>query len=418
MSEAEEYDTALGSSGPTNGASATKPKRRSRMISNLTRQQAQHKRDQDRRAQRALRQRNKDRIESLEIALSRLSSSHAEEAAARDDRLRTLVEENRQLQARVEQLSGHGTRYQSTTVTPPAFWASPPADIPPLEGQSPWDHGWAASPNITTRQQESRYDPIVDCSRVDVAAQATGEYQRSGINAGMALPDASQSPAVERPASSAVPTVHAALPNHLPPTCALDHILLGFLRFHSNTTSKEVAKDLAGPAQISLKLYLHPELTENVNPISRLMNEVLSTFSHVRAPEKISFMYLMHRTMRWQIFPTETTYSDLPRWLRPTATQVIVPHAAWIDNIPWPSVRDMLIENPEKYPFTLFSTVYSQCVTVNWPYDATDAITEAGDDFVPNKIFEKHIQRLGNWTVSRDFEEHYPEMVQRVYSRD
>ncbi|KAH6663989.1 hypothetical protein F5X68DRAFT_265954 [Plectosphaerella plurivora] len=412
MSEAEEYDTALGSSGPTTGPSATKtkPKRRSRIVSNLTRQQAQLKRDQDRRAQRALRQRNKDRIESLEAALSRMSSSQAEEAAARDERLRTLVEENRQLQARVEQLSGHGTRNQSTTITPPASWISPSEDLPQLEGHSPWDHAWAASPSITMRQQESRYDPIADSdsSRDNVAARSTGD----------SLPDASQSPADERPAPSALPTVHAALPNHLPPTCPLDHILLGFLRFHSNATSREAAKDLAGPAQVSLKLYLHPELTENVNPISRLMNEVLSTFSHVRAPEKISFMYLMHRTMRWQIFPTETTFSDLPRWLRPTATQITVPHAAWIDNIPWPSVRDMLIENPEKYPFPLFSSVYSQCVTVNWPYDATDAITEAGDDFVPNKIFEKHIQRLGNWTVSRDFEEHYPEMVQRVYSRD
>lgn len=78
----------------------------------------------------------------------------------------------------------------------------------------------------------------------------------------------------------------------------------------------------------------------------------------------------------------------------------------------------MLIETPEKYPFHIFSGVYSQCVTVNWPYDEEDAISEIGDDAVLNPIFEKHIQRLGNWTVSRDFEEHYPEMVRCVYSRD
>lgn len=83
-----------------------------------------------------------------------------------------------------------------------------------------------------------------------------------------------------------------------------------------------------------------------------------------------------------------------------------------------PGVRDILIESPEKYPFELFSSVYSQCVTVNWPYDVEDALCEEGDDIVPSRIFAKHIRRLSNWTVSRDFEKHYPEMVNAVYSRD
>ena len=39
-----------------------------------------------------------------------------------------------------------------------------------------------------------------------------------------------------------------------------------------------------------------------------------------------------------------------------------------------PGVRDTLIENPDLYPFETFSEMYSQCVSVNWPYGPMDAI--------------------------------------------
>ena len=41
-------------------------------------------------------------------------------------------------------------------------------------------------------------------------------------------------------------------------------------------------------------------------------------------------------------------------------------------------MRDMLILNPEKYPFAFFSELYSQNVTVNWPYDTMDTVSQQG----------------------------------------
>ena len=35
------------------------------------------------------------------------------------------------------------------------------------------------------------------------------------------------------------------------------------------------------------------------------------------------------------ICPTQQNYRAMPAWLRPTVTQITVPHAMWIDNIPW-----------------------------------------------------------------------------------
>lgn len=39
--------------------------------------------------------------------------------------------------------------------------------------------------------------------------------------------------------------------------------------------------------------------------------------------------------LQWLISPTKEAYVAMPQWLRPTAAQIAVPHAAWIDNIPW-----------------------------------------------------------------------------------
>lgn len=35
------------------------------------------------------------------------------------------------------------------------------------------------------------------------------------------------------------------------------------------------------------------------------------------------------------VVPEQKSYESMPEWLRPTVTQITVPHAAWIDNVPW-----------------------------------------------------------------------------------
>lgn len=87
-----------------------------------------------------------------------------------------------------------------------------------------------------------------------------------------------------------------------------------------------------------------------------------------------------------------------------------------------PGVRDVLIENAELYPFEMFSEIYSQNVSVSWPYEAVDVVTSppswssAGEAL--NPIFEKHILKLSNWTVSQEFLVLLPQMTAAICSRD
>ena len=109
-----------------------------------------------------------------------------------------------------------------------------------------------------------------------------------------------------------------------------------------------------GPEHLCPRDLLDPTADPTSHSISQVMAEVLTTFPHVKLPEKLAFMYLMHLTTRvsqadtlpqshpqlipgiqWQVSPNMDSYSRLPVWLRPTVMQITVPHAAWIDNIPW-----------------------------------------------------------------------------------
>jgi hypothetical protein len=51
-----------------------------------------------------------------------------------------------------------------------------------------------------------------------------------------------------------------------------------------------------------------------------------------------------------------------------------------------------------------------------------DAVVRIGagspGEVILNPLFEKHIQKLSNWTVSREFELRFPEAAAAIQSRD
>ena len=76
----------------------------------------------------------------------------------------------------------------------------------------------------------------------------------------------------------------------------------------------------------------------------------------------------------------------------------------------------MLIEKSNQYPFRLFSEIYSHTINVNWPYDVEDAVTQPGPSGVVSlsPVFEKHVRMLSNWTVTKEFEQYFPDIVRLI----
>lgn len=107
----------------------------------------------------------------------------------------------------------------------------------------------------------------------------------------------------------------------------------------------------------------------------------------------------------------------MPVWLRPTHAQLSIPHAAWIDRMPWPGMRDHLIAHPE---ITLddLAAVYGSSFYIRWQYDPAHVLMTAEENsklVVTNPVFEQHILQLKNWVVGRKFRAKFPVLAQMAH---
>jgi hypothetical protein len=122
--------------------------------------------------------------------------------------------------------------------------------------------------------------------------------------------------------------------------------------------------------------------------------------------------------IKWLIYRTQSTYEQMPGWLRPQLLQMEVPHPAWIDRIAWPNARNYLITHPE-ITFDDFAMVYSSSFEVSWPYSPSyvmEAQNESGPDrgINLNPVYEQHLRQLKNWTVGDKFRRKFPELSEII----
>jgi hypothetical protein len=87
--------------GTSENDTGSAPKRRTRTVSTLTREQLRRKRDLDRQAQRALRERTRSRIQVLEDELAALQSARSQRESLLSKEIRDLQEANEGLRQRL-----------------------------------------------------------------------------------------------------------------------------------------------------------------------------------------------------------------------------------------------------------------------------------------------------------------------------
>lgn len=124
---------------------------------------------------------------------------------------------------------------------------------------------------------------------------------------------------------------------------------------------------------------------------------------------------LLFPSRQWRVFPTRESYREIPEWLRPIPLQLRIPHPAWMDAIPWPRVRALLVSRQDQYDFERWSAFYSSSLSVSWPYNPSDSIVAVSDEeIVASPIFEQHWQNLRNWNVNTAFRKQFPEIGSMV----
>lgn len=218
-------------------------------------------------------------------------------------------------------------------------------------------------------------------------------------------------------------SAHAVAIRNGPSTCPLDSLLLNFLHDRRTLLSEGAPESVViGPAYPSVTSLLYPSRSLHSHPVSKVFTDVLATFPDLSTlPEQVAMLYLMFLLMRWQISPTPENYERLPDWFAPRPSQLFTPHPAWIDHVPWPRMRDRLVRDysPREYLFDNFITPLTAGLSVNWPYEARDALLLSdpdGDEWVINPVFERHLRTLENWSLGEAFVRKFPGLVDTFYS--
>ncbi|KAE8364310.1 hypothetical protein BDV27DRAFT_128614 [Aspergillus caelatus] len=470
---------------PDNGGPAGRKRKlnssSARGVANLTPEQLAKKRANDRQAQRAIRERTKAHIDSLEHRVRELSSQKPFldlQAALKQNE--AIQAENRDikqgLKAIMDVIQPLVGKHEASSANPPASAAAPSGthSAPPLSTAPPFsrtsyfsdtkpsnvDHSYSeASARIET-PSSTHSAPLLGTIRRESATNGPSasfriafDYQRHNLTHGLDfgsdermafnfLLDASQqvpkvegfrrSPGNFRAAPMNAPPaypspIHGSMAEqslpaymtpirNIAPTCTLDAILLDFLHHRQREAASGVPQQkLVGPPYPSVSSLLNPERGAYSHPLSKVFTDILRTFPDISSlPEQVAVLYVMFLLMRWQIYPTPENYDRVPEWLTPRPSQLLTPHPAWIDYLPWPRMRDRVVMAHQDYPFDNWFIPFTRTLSVNWPYEETDCLLSTGDndDLIINPVFERHLRNLNNWSLGSAFAEAYPSLAE------
>lgn len=129
----------------------------------------------------------------------------------------------------------------------------------------------------------------------------------------------------------------------------------------------------------------------------------------------------MFLLFRWHVHPTAANFKRMPEWLCPRISQILKEHPIWVDYLPWPRLRDLIIQSSTPTPCKSFFVPFSASVSVNWPPER-DCLMEVQNPADPggekiwvlNPEFESHWRNLENWCLGKEFADEFPDFVEGV----
>ncbi|KAK8919944.1 hypothetical protein VCV18_008775 [Metarhizium anisopliae] len=204
---------------------------------------------------------------------------------------------------------------------------------------------------------------------------------------------------------------------HSHPSCPLDSLLLNFLSERRQRIADGVPiREVIGPRYPSVSSLLNPSNSVYSHPLSRVFTDILSTFPGIsRLPERVASLYVMFHLMRWQISPTRDNFKLIPECMIPKQPQMDYAHPAWLDLLPFPTMRERLTQiwNPRQYDLDNWFIPFTTSLRVSWPYEETDALLMLpdSDEVVINPVFERHIRNPDNWKLGERFARAFPELA-------
>ncbi|KAF2105072.1 hypothetical protein NA57DRAFT_29012, partial [Rhizodiscina lignyota] len=469
----------------------------SRGVANLTPEQLARKRANDREAQRAIRERTKNQIDSLNARIRELESAQPYHDLQQAVRQKEAVQaENEDIKRRLATVIGIiqpllGTQGlnelaaaaernaipiqpglgEHTSINDAASYngsisamqistgrSGPAVDSP--EGQQSRNWHMGESPTIPYDVQRGNFDPNLpfghsNDERLGVDFLLDGSQRHLQLQNGIAVTQPTPLSPQDPPRSIASDTPHreawSTLPRYLPPTCPLDTLLGDFLTERRRRSAEGVdGNTLVGPKYPNFDPLIEPGREHHSHELSKLFTDILRTFPDIsRLPEQVAVVYIMFLIMRWQVHPTRENYELMPEWVQPRPCQLFTPYPLWCTYLPWPRMRDRLVNSQTVMPFDQFFIPYTTTLSLNWPYEAHHCVirnplyqppsshqtsttpasqtrsrgTPSEDSssggntqpkYIMNPAFESHLRDLSNWSLGPAFCDTFPHIGDTV----
>ncbi|EME44848.1 hypothetical protein DOTSEDRAFT_87360 [Dothistroma septosporum NZE10] len=420
----------------------------SRGVANLTPDQLAKKRANDREAQRAIRERTRNTIESLERRIRELESQQPYQELQRvvqeRDRALSECEELRKRLGSIAGIVGGSQRPDLNELAaltaqqsplPPVetnqhnqkAYATPGQGQPPVEQQqqqqqhhihpelrSPQSPNTQTSPPSRTASTDPayqageatvrRWSPSLDHAPNFSATNGVQHDQRpsssshlqqtpNGDRHGLRflLEPSNSDPSGTQPYHSSTPPdqpIYARLTNVGSPSGPLDYLLIDFHRSRTKMLREGSSKfDAIGPDYPAFAVLLDsnsPE-QEHQHPVSALLVDMLSKFPDVaELPEKVAVLYMMFLLLRWLICPCAECYERLPQMMRPVQEQYERTHACWSDYLPWPHMRKTICTSERPVNFDDWFVPYTKTLSLNWHLPNDCILIPAGEEERPS----------------------------------
>lgn len=402
-----------------------------RRVSNMTSSQVEHKRAIDRANQQICQRRKRAKMQWLEGEVIRLTGQ-----------LEAAHERIRALEAGAAAAVVPVSVYQSVPVPvtmdvplhapiviEPAALDAAGLDIPPLDASASPTALASTTASSTTIATTNSTAPTPDDARNDYDSIWTvhlrelldpannedyGELGNIVFEYPMPPPD-TPSPQYGEGGEITLPDWQV-VPLHLPPETDLDRFIIEMTNSGRRLQQQTGAAELSQAQFPSISSLINPNLGDDgTRPLTFALAAHVVRNSTVKSiTTRIALMYLLSHLLRWLVCRNRQTYEKLPDFLKPTHLQRTVPHPAWVDAITWPAARDNIIRSEawKKITFDEFRRVTGACMSVKWPYTDSGAFSDLGDgqNLVLSPMFEDHIRRAANWTLSKSTASRFPFM--------
>lgn len=146
------------------------------------------------------------------------------------------------------------------------------------------------------------------------------------------------------------------------------------------------------------------------NPVANSISIALREYGH-RGIERLASGWLVYVYTKWRLFPTEERYLRIPAFLRPSTTQLTIPHWPMLDNIVFPHLRDNLIKKgPNVDLDPIFMAIATNCV-LDYPKDHEYLRPNQEGTLEITPDFYAAFSRLESWSLAETFYVQYSDLM-------